>query len=174
LRSLAKQLSEQQSTLAAQAEGLSALEESLNTQLASLNADLSQVTNTQVNLDARLALAQAAHDLLVARLAMLEDNIGNAREAIALAQEHVDQAAALNPALAEELAALQPKLEALDNLVAQRAFRAVPTLDSLWADIVDLSMRPSVTIEVTLPATSTVTTTATLTVTAAPTSTVSP
>lgn len=174
LRSLAERLSEQENALAIQTEALSALEESLNTQLASLSTDLEQTSNTQVNLDARLALAQAAHDLLVARIAMLEDNVGNAREAIALAQDHVRQAAALNPALTEELTTLQPRLQALDELVAQRAFRAVPTLDSLWADIVDLSMRPSVTIETTLPATSTVTTTAAITVTVVPTSTVSP
>jgi chromosome segregation ATPase len=90
------------------------------------------------DLEGRLALLQTAQDLVKVRLLLLEENPGAARDTLALAVAHLDQASALMPSQAETLEALRNQMTALDDLIAQRSFRARPDLEALWADVMDL------------------------------------
>jgi chromosome segregation ATPase len=90
------------------------------------------------DLEGRLALLQTAQDLVKVRLLLMEENTGAARETLALAIAHLDQASALLPELAETLEELRGQMAAVDQLIAQRSFRARPDLEALWADVMDL------------------------------------
>ncbi|MEA3375991.1 MAG: hypothetical protein U9R72_07320 [Chloroflexota bacterium] len=88
----------------------------------------------------RLALLQTAQDLVKVRLLLLEENAGAARDTLELALAHIDRAGALMPSQAEDLAGLRERILALDALVAERSLRVRPSLESLWADVMDLAV----------------------------------
>lgn len=88
----------------------------------------------------RFSLLQTAQDLLKVRLHLAEENFGTAREVLALAVVHLDRAAALPPADAEVLGDLRTRMLEADDLIAQRSFRAGPTLEALWADVANLAV----------------------------------
>jgi chromosome segregation ATPase len=90
------------------------------------------------DLEGRLALLQTAQDLVKLRLLLIEENTGAARDTLNLALVHLDQARALMPSQAENLEDLRNRMAALDDLIAQRSFRARPDLEALWADVMDL------------------------------------
>jgi chromosome segregation ATPase len=121
----------------------------LNEQIEDLENRLGDVVSTlaqQVEenrgelegMEGRLALLQTAQDLVKVRLLLLEENPGTARDTLALAIAHLDQAIALMPSQAETLEALRDQMTALDDLIAQRSFRVRPDLEALWADVMDL------------------------------------
>jgi chromosome segregation ATPase len=90
------------------------------------------------DLAGRLALLQTAQDLVKVRLLLVEENTGTARDTLDLAIAHLDQARALMPSQAETLEDLRNRMTALDDLIAQRSFRARTDLEALWANVMDL------------------------------------
>ncbi|MGD2177371.1 MAG: hypothetical protein PVG71_06050 [Anaerolineae bacterium] len=90
------------------------------------------------DLEGRLALLQTAQDLVKVRLLLVEENFGTASDTLALAIAHLDQASSLMPPQAETLEDLRRQMTALDDLIVQRSFRALPDLEALWADVMDL------------------------------------
>ena len=89
------------------------------------------------DLEGRLALLQTAQDLVKVRL-LLEENPGTARDTLGVAVTYLHQASTLMPLQAETLEDLRNQMTALDDLIAQRSFRARPNLEALWADVMDL------------------------------------
>jgi len=140
---------EMQSGLGDAVAGLNSQIEALQTRLGDVIANLAPaVEETRGELDSvvvqldglegRLALLQAAQDLVKVRLLLVEDNLGTARDTLALAITHIEQASALMPLEAQALAGLQTQMTDLDGLIAQRSFRARPDLEAAWADLMDL------------------------------------
>jgi chromosome segregation ATPase len=139
---------------------------SLAPQVEETREELTGVYGQLGELEGRLALLQAAQDLVKVRLLLVEDNPGTARNTLALAITHVEQASALMPRQAETLVELQTQMTALDGLIAQRSFRARPDLETIWASLMDLV--------VPAPLTTTLGVTATQTTSPLPTPTSSP
>ena len=83
----------------------------------------------------RLLFLQTAQDVLKVRLLLVEDNPGTARETLALAAAHLERAAGLVPEQEERLGDLRERLLAVDELIANGSFRARPSLEALWADL---------------------------------------
>ena len=83
----------------------------------------------------RLLFLQTAQDVLKVRLLLVEDNPGTARETLALAVEHLERAGGLVPEQEERVDDLRERLLAVDDLIANRSFRARPSLEALWADL---------------------------------------
>jgi chromosome segregation ATPase len=88
---------------------------------------------------ARLSLLQTAQDLVKVRLLLVEDNPGAARDTLDLAVAHLNQAAELIPSQAEVLDDLRQRMLSLGDLIDERSFRARPSLEALWADVMDLA-----------------------------------
>lgn len=101
--------------------------------LADLEGQVDEVT-------VRLSLLQTAQDLLKVRLLLVEENPGVARDTLELAIAHLDRASELLPSRAEVFAGLRERLLSVDDLIVDRSFRARPTLEALWADVMDLAM----------------------------------
>jgi predicted nucleic acid-binding Zn-ribbon protein len=99
---------------------------------------IDQVAGQTDELEGRLALLQTAQDLLKVRLLLLEENSRSARDTLALATAHLEQAMPLMPEQAETLTTLQERMVGLDGLIAEGSFRVLPELESLWADVMDL------------------------------------
>lgn len=131
-------LAEQSATLNEQQTALEFLESRMTSALTEIESDLAALTEEQPSLLGRLALLQAAQDLLRARIQLAEDNAGAAQETLILAQDHLNRAAALSPEIALELQGVGARIETLDGLIETRSFRATTTLEALWADIMDL------------------------------------
>jgi len=147
---------EMQSGLEDATAGLNSRVEDLQDRLGDVIANLApQVQETRGELDSvyvqldvlegRLALLQTAQDLVKVRLLLVEENPGTARDTLALAVTHLDQASALMPLHAESLQALRTQMTDLDDLIAQRSFRARPDLEALWASVMDLVVPMPVT-----------------------------
>lgn len=102
-------------------------------------------------LEGRLLLLQTAQDLVKVRLLLVEDNPGTARETLMLAIAHLERARRLMPEQAETLDGMRERMVALDDLIAERSFRARPDLEALWADVMDLaaSLTPRSTVTAT-------------------------
>ena len=87
---------------------------------------------------ARLSLLQTAQDLLKVRLLLVEENPGAARDTLDLAVVHLSQASQLIPSQAEALDDLRERMLTVDDLIADGSFRARPSLEALWADVMEL------------------------------------
>ena len=124
--------------LEAQAQAAQATRSELEGAIADVDEQADQVAGQAEELEGRLALLQTAQDLLKVRLLLLEENTGAARDALALATVHLEQAIPLMPEQAETLPALQERLAGLDGLIVERSYRVGPELESLWADVMDL------------------------------------
>ncbi len=124
-------------------------------QLAEVTAELdlhAQDTEERLDeLEGRLALLQAAQDLLKIRLLLLEENPRLARDAVTLTLGHLDRAIALMPAQAETLKGLQERTAALDELINTNSYRVRPDLESLWADLMDLVLPLAFSAQTTSP-----------------------
>jgi chromosome segregation ATPase len=111
---------------------------SLTEQVEENQGNLDDVSARLGDLEGRLALLQTAQDLVKVRLLLEQEDLGTARNTLDLAIAHLDQARALMPSQAEPLENLRNQMTALDDLIAQRSFRARPDLEALWADVMDL------------------------------------
>ncbi len=100
------------------------------------------IGDLEIHLDAltgRLALMQTAQSLLKVHVLLLEDNIGLARDTLDLAGARLDQSQTVLSPHADDLEIIRERVLALDALIAERSFRARPTLESLWTDVMDLA-----------------------------------
>jgi hypothetical protein len=94
---------------------------------------------TQVTaLEKRLILFQIAQDLLSVRWLVLEDGAQIEGLLTETTTAHLDQAIELMPAHAETLTGLRARVLALDPLMAQGAADALPALDALWQDLMEV------------------------------------
>jgi len=136
-------------------DGLGDIISNLAPQVEETRGELTGVYGRLEDLEGRLALLQAAQDLVKVRLLLVEDNPGTARNTLALAVTHVEQASTLMPLQAEALAQLQTQMAALDGLIAQRSFRARPDLETIWAGLMDLVVPAPLTTTLGMTATQT-------------------
>jgi chromosome segregation ATPase len=84
----------------------------------------------------RLILLQAWGEILKARLHLLEDNPGNARQTLALARANLERVIALSPEPeAQALIAIQERLDAADTAIEERPFVAINELEIIWRDL---------------------------------------
>ena len=121
---------------------LGALETRLAESLEELQAQSEILTEGHETTLGRLALLQAAQDLIRVQLLLQEDNSGAARNGLQVVVTHLTRYAAMLPDRASEAALLAARVEALDTLIAERSFRTAPTLEALWADIADMVVPP--------------------------------
>jgi len=143
-------------------EEMASLETELDEEITALETDLAAELETEVGaaleevdkryadiqtqantLEGRLALIQAAQDLLKVRLLLLEENPRAARETVTLTIDHLTRARALMPAQTPALTDLETRLENLDELIAQDSFRVGPELEALWAEVMDMVLPPA-------------------------------
>jgi len=112
----------------------------LNQQIEGTEGRVSELETWVDTLTGQLALLQTAQDLLKVRLLLLEENTGAARETVDLAVAHLDRASELMPSQAETLGDLRERVLTLDELIVQGSFRVRPSLEALWADVMDLAV----------------------------------
>lgn len=116
-------------------EELEAAREELNEEIDASREAVNALEGRLNEAGVRLLFLQTAQDLLKVRLLLIEDNPGTARETLALAVEHLEQAGGLVPEQAERVEDLRDRMLAVDDLIANRSFRARPSLEALWADL---------------------------------------
>lgn len=133
-------LAQLEKDLAAQTATLTTLRDTLRQETASWQTGRESAAAQLNALEGRLALLQAAHDLLKVRLLLLEENPGAARLAVALAVAHLDQASTWLPDQASALALLRQRAVELDGLIAERSFRVGADLETLWSAVVELTV----------------------------------
>ena len=116
---------------------LEAAQEELEEQVGTALEDVDTLEDQLDEAAVRLLFLQTAQDLLKVRLLLVEDNPGTARETLALAVDHLDRAGGLVPEQRERVEELRERLVAVDELIASASFRARPSLEALWADLMD-------------------------------------
>lgn len=186
LASLERSLARAVQALEWQAEDLEAETErvaELERNLAALGTAVTdQVDGLSTRTDgllSRIALLQAAQDVVRIQLLLAEENPGLAQGSLTYVIDHLMRAAALDPALQVDVTAWADRVSELEILIQERSFRVGPALESLWADIADRALPPlPATTDLVAPATldaagaavtDTLTTTVTLTLTVTPT-----
>jgi len=143
IQQLEHRITQAEEDLEAQQKVVEAMHSELDSAIADLGEQTGQVAGRTEGLEGRLAVLQTAQDLLKVRLLLLEENSRSARDTLALARVHLEQAAALMPEQADTLLGLQTRMAGLERLIAERSFRAGPELESIWADVMDLVL-PSI------------------------------
>ena len=84
----------------------------------------------------RLILLQAWGEILKARMHLLEDNAGSARQALALARANLERVILLSTEPeAEALIAMRERLDAADVAIEERPFVAINELEIIWRDL---------------------------------------
>jgi len=191
LASLERSLARAVRELESQAEDLEAETErvaELEQDLAALGTSVTDQTDgLSVRTDgllSRLALLQAAQDMVRVQLLLAEENPGLAQDSLTYVIDHLMRAAALDPALQADVTAWADRVSELGILIQERSLRVGPALESLWADIADRALPPlPAATDLVAPATldaagaivtDTLTTTGTLTGTVTPTLTPTP
>ena len=173
-----KLLDAQAAVLDEQGDVLADLQTELAAQTDALADQSEDLTAQRAEIMGRMALLQAAQDLVRVQLLLLEDNVGAAQESLTLAVEHLARAAALSPDLAADATGWAERIATLSALIEERSFRAAPALDSLWADIADRVLPPlpedSALLSLLSPGATVLTTTVTGTLTLTPTIVITP
>jgi chromosome segregation ATPase len=110
--------------------------EALYGELDSLRVEMADPNRVAATFERRLILLQAWGEILKARLHLLEDNPGNARQSLALARDNVERVIVLSPEPeAEALIAIQERLDAADTAIEERPFVALNELEIVWRDL---------------------------------------
>jgi chromosome segregation ATPase len=105
-------------------------------ELDTLRVEMADPNRVAAAFERRLILLQAWGQILKARLHLLEDNPGNARQALALARANLDRVIVLSPEPeAEVLIAIQERLDAADTAIEERPFVATNELEIIWRDL---------------------------------------
>jgi chromosome segregation ATPase len=138
IEQLESRTTQAEADLETQQEAVEAMRVELDGAITDLGEQTDQVAERAEGLEGRLALLQAAQDLVKVRLLLLEENTRSARDTLILATVHLEQAIALMPEQADTLSELQERMVDLDQLIEDRSFRVVPELESLWADVIGL------------------------------------
>jgi chromosome segregation ATPase len=110
--------------------------EALYGELDALQVEIADPNQVVIAFERRLILLQAWGEILKARLHLLEDNAGNARQALALARANLGRVIVLSPEPeAEALIAIQERLDAADTAIEERPFVAINELEIIWRDL---------------------------------------
>ena len=110
--------------------------EALYGELDTLGAEIADPNRVAATFERRLILLQAWGEILKARLHLLEDNPGNARQVLALARANLERVIVLSPQPeAEALIAIQEWLDAADTAIEERPFVAINELEIIWRDL---------------------------------------
>jgi archaellum component FlaC len=132
-------LSELQTTLDSAEEATSQLGDDVEVlygELDTLRDEIADPNRVAATFERRLILLQAWGEILKARMHLLEDNAGNARQALALARANLEQVILLSPEPeAEALIAIQERLDAADTAIEERPFVAINELEIIWRDL---------------------------------------
>jgi len=104
--------------------------------LDTLRGEVADPNRVAAAFERRLVLLQAWGEILKARLHLLEDNAGNARQTLALARANLERVIVLSPEPeAETLIAIQERLDAADTAIEERPFVAINELEIIWRDL---------------------------------------
>lgn len=110
--------------------------EILYEELDTLRIEMADPNQAIAAFERRLILLQAWGEILKARLHLLEDNAGNARQALALARANLERVIVLSPEPeAEALIAIQERLDVADAAIEERPFVAINELEIIWRDL---------------------------------------
>jgi chromosome segregation ATPase len=105
-------------------------------ELDTLRVEMADPNRVVATFERQLILLQAWGEILKARLHLLEDNAGNARQALALARANLERVIVLSPEPeAEALIAIQERLDAADMAIEERPFVAINELEIIWRDL---------------------------------------
>lgn len=105
-------------------------------ELDTLRIEMADPNRVTAAFERRLVLLQVWGEILKARLHLLEDNTGNARQALALARANLERVIVLSPEPeAEALIAIQERLDAADTAIEERPFVAINELEIIWRDL---------------------------------------
>ena len=110
--------------------------ETLYGDLDTLRVEMADPNRVAAAFERRLILLQAWGEILKARLCLLEDNAGNARQALALARANLEWVIVLSPEHeAEALIVIWERLDAADMAIEERPFVAMNELEIVWRDL---------------------------------------
>jgi len=110
--------------------------EALYGELDTLRGEVADPNRVAAAFERRLILLQAWGEILKARLHLLEDNAGNARQSLALARASLERVITLSSEPeAGALIAIQKRLDAADAAIADRPFVAINELEIIWRDL---------------------------------------
>jgi septal ring factor EnvC (AmiA/AmiB activator) len=110
--------------------------EALYVELDTLRDEIADPNRVAAAFERRLILLQAWGEILKARQHLLEDNPGNARQALALARANLERVILLSPEPeAEALIAIRERLDAADTAIEERPFVAMNELEITWRDL---------------------------------------
>jgi chromosome segregation ATPase len=110
--------------------------EALYGELDTLRDEIADPNRVAAAFERRLILLQAWGEILKARQHLLEDNPGNARQALALARANLERVILLSPEPeTEALIAIQERLDAADTAIEERPFVAMNELEIIWRDL---------------------------------------
>jgi chromosome segregation ATPase len=105
-------------------------------ELDTLRAEMADPNRVAAAFERRLILLQAWGEILKARMHLLEDNAGNARQALALARANLERVILLSPEPeAETLIAIQERLDKANTAIEERPFVAINELEIIWRDL---------------------------------------
>jgi chromosome segregation ATPase len=105
-------------------------------ELDTLRDEIADPNRVAAAFERRLILLQAWGEILKARQHLLEDNPGNARQALALARANLERVILLSPEPeAEALIAIRERLDAADTAIEERPFVAMNELEIIWRDL---------------------------------------
>jgi chromosome segregation ATPase len=105
-------------------------------ELDTLRDEIADPNRVAATFERRLILLQAWGEILKARLHLLEDNTGSARQALALARANLERVIALSSEPdVEALIAVRERLDAADTAIEGRPFVAMNELEIIWRDL---------------------------------------
>jgi uncharacterized coiled-coil protein SlyX len=105
-------------------------------ELDTLRDEMADPNRAAAAFERRLILLQAWGEILKARMHLLEDNAGNARQALTLARANLERVILLSPEPeTEALIVIQERLDATDTAIMERPFVAVNELEIVWRDL---------------------------------------
>jgi len=105
-------------------------------ELDTLRDEIADPNRVAAAFERRLILLQAWGEILKARQHLLEDNPGNARQALTLARANLERVILLSPEPeAEALIAIRERLDAADTAIEERPFVAMNELEIIWRDL---------------------------------------
>lgn len=110
--------------------------EALYGELDTLRVEMADPNRVAAAFERRLILLQAWGEILKARLHLLEDNAGNARQTLALARANLERVITLSPEPeAEALIAIRERLDAANMAIEERPFVAINELEIVWREL---------------------------------------
>jgi uncharacterized coiled-coil protein SlyX len=134
-----KTLSELQTALDSTGEETAQLEDNVETlydELDTLRNEIADPDRVAAAFERRLILLQAWGEILKARLHLVENNAGDARQALALARANLERVIALSPEPeAQALIAIRERLDTADQAIEERPFVAINELEIIWRDL---------------------------------------